>query len=178
MKKFIPLLFLLLITATPALAQQIDEYPRLEGFIGYSYLYADLIVDHDSAHGFAASLSGNLHRNFGITGDVTGHWGTFTGVDFQNYTFLTGPRVTGRFERVTPYAHTLVGFANTRTLGDSDNNFAWVGGGGLDVNATKEVAIRVAQLDYLFIRASAGNLSGNSHSFRLSSGIVIRWGVH
>jgi opacity protein-like surface antigen len=178
MKKAILLLSILLLATTPALAQQVSEYPRVEGFVGYSYLYADLLVDHDSAHGFAGSLSGNLHRNFGLTGEITGHWGTFAGEDYQNYTFLGGPRLTGRFERATPFAHALFGFANTRAAGESDNNFAMALGGGLDVNATKEIAIRVAQLDYLFIRGSAGGLSENSHSFRVSTGVVIRWGVH
>ena len=177
MKRFLAFLVLMLVPAAPAAAQQLTEYPRVEGFVGYSYLNADLFVDRDSAHGFTASLSGNFHRNFGVTGEVAGHWGTFGGVDYQNYTFLAGPRVTGRFEHVTPFAHALVGFANSRAAGDSDNNFAWVLGGGLDVNVTREVAIRVAQLDYLFVNANAGGLSGNSHNFRVSSGVVIRWGV-
>ena len=72
MKKVVLAVLCLVGVTVPALAQ---DYPKGEIFAGYSYLRADLIADHVNAHGFLVSVTGNLHKNFGIEGEIGGHYG-------------------------------------------------------------------------------------------------------
>jgi opacity protein-like surface antigen len=197
MKKLFFLLAGVFLAAVPAAAQ--NDYPRVEVFGGYSFMRTDLILEKENAHGWNASVAGNLHRNFGLEADFSGHYGStrFPGLaggfdaNFSNYLFLAGPKVAARFERVTPWAHTLFGVAHTRVRGQlvspfgplgvraSDNNFVWAVGGGLDANVHKNVALRVVQADYIFVHGvtSAGfGFEDNSHNLRLSFGVVFKWG--
>ena len=177
MKKLVLILGLLSLFTGPAWAQN-DGYPRAEVFVGYSYLRPDLLIRHDSAHGFEISVTGNPHKNIGIEGGLTEHYGKVSDIKFSNHLLLFGPRVAGRYDKVTPWAHALLGLAHTRAVGESDNNFAFAIGGGLDANAHKNVTIRVVQADYILIRVKISELDieGNSHNLRLSFGVVFKWG--
>ncbi|HEU0184713.1 MAG TPA: outer membrane beta-barrel protein [Blastocatellia bacterium] len=96
-------------------------------------------------------------------------------------TFLFGPRLTLiRGKKVEPFVHGLLGVARSSfdvsspgiTGGGDDNAFAFALGGGVDIKAHKNFAIRVAQLDYLGVRGGGARLNG----FRYSAGVVIRLG--
>jgi opacity protein-like surface antigen len=96
-------------------------------------------------------------------------------------TFLFGPRLTLiRGKKAEPFVHGLLGaarssfdFSSPGITGGGDNNaFAFALGGGVDIKAHKNFAIRVAQLDYLGARGGGVRLN----SFRYSAGIVVRLG--
>ena len=53
----------------------------------------------------------------------------------------------------------------------SDSGFAWAAGGGLDVNASSHLAIRLGQFD--FLQSHISNLTQNN--FRYSVGIVFKF---
>lgn len=174
MKKFVLTLLGLVSFVTPAWAQ--NDYPRGEVFLGYSYANIDVIADRVHAAGFEISGAGNLHRNWGLEGDVSGHFGSLGGSHFQNWLFLGGPRAAKRFHRATPFAHALFGANHFRIAGESSTDFAMAYGGGLDVNVSDHVALRAVQADYVYIRFSEAGAHDNSHSVRLSFGLTFLWG--
>ncbi len=59
-----------------------------------------------------------------------------------------------------------------KAFGRSTNGFAWGGGGGLDLNVGRHIAIRVMQADYLWTRLSTSWFN----DFRLGLGIVFKFG--
>lgn len=181
MRKCVLVFLGLLVFAAPAWAQ--NDYPRGEFFVGYSYANLDVVVDRLHASGFEVSGTGNFHRNFGIEADLSGHYGSVDvdpdrrgGEHFQNYLFLAGPRLAGRYEQFTPFAHALFGGNHFRIAGESSTDFAMAYGGGVDVSVNDHWAIRVVQADYVYVRASEAGISANSHSVRVSAGLTYRWG--
>ena len=172
MKKLILALLGICFLAAPAWAH---DDPNAEFFAGYSYRHVDLIVVDRNAHGFHFAGAGYFNKYFALEGDVSGHYGSVAGVNFQNYLVMGGPKVTARFERVTPFAHALFGLNNIRGGGLSSSDFALGAGGGLDVNATPHVAIRVGQVDYIYVRVREGTLRENTNGFRASFGVVFKW---
>jgi opacity protein-like surface antigen len=131
--------------------------------------------------GWITSFHGNVNSWFGIEGSFSGHYRSET-VDgemlkVRAHSFLFGPRITYRKHRVEPWVHVLVGgvHASGDVDGDSisENAFAAALGGGLDVKIHKNVAIRLAQVDYVMTRF----FSETQNNFRFSTGIVFRLGV-
>ena len=176
-------LFLVSVTAE---AQ--EEYPRLEVFGGYAYFNSDQFMERESLNvpAFIVSAAGNVTKNFGVVVEVNGNYGDIT--DFSapsmglptrefatnTYTFLFGPRLTARRTGKNFFGHVLVGAARTSIDGrGSETNFAMAVGGGLDINASKEIAVRLFQVDYLPIFASGDT----AHNYRISFGIVFRFGT-
>jgi opacity protein-like surface antigen len=161
-----------------------QDYPKAEVFGGYSYLYSD----GESLNGFKASVAANMHQNFGIAVDVSGHYykegfsfgDSFAGLTGDTYTIVAGPRFSSRTNsRVTPFAHVQAGMARTSGgvdvfgygVSDSETGFAMTAGGGVDVNVSKSIAIRVAQADFLMTR-----LGGETQkNFQYSAGIVFKF---
>jgi opacity protein-like surface antigen len=176
---------LIILSATTVFAQ--SERNKVEFFGGFSHIRADTGLTSEDlgsefdrsfgrrfgAHGFNASITGNVTDYVGVKFDVATHGRsediTFDGDDFRlkyritNY--LGGIQIKNNKKegsRVRPFAHLLAGVANqsadvsgtaiTTTFGGpfkvSENNFALALGGGLDVNVSKRVAIRVFQVDY------------------------------
>lgn len=176
MRKLLILLCVLMFTSLPVMAQQVSEYPRGEAFGGFSYARQDLLVTHENTYGWHVGVNGNVHRNVGFVGEISGGYGSIAGDNFQNYTFLAGPRFSARYERATPFAHVLFGF-NHITDGDSSTDFAWGGGGGVDVNINSHWAWRAFQADYIQVRVSEAGLNDTSHNFRISTGLVAKWGT-
>lgn len=176
----------LLIFSIPVLAQ--DNYPRVELFAGYGYLSLDEVFsvtgDRLGTNGWNVSVTGNFHKNIGITGDFSGYYGSdsatfpFIGtvdVKQRGYAFLVGPRIAMRTDRATPYVHALFGAERgTREIFGvpvTDTNFTMAFGGGVDVNLGKKIAIRVFEVDYVNIRNGF-----SSHNFAVRTGIVFRLG--
>ena len=204
-----------LILATGIQAQ--EGYARVEVFGGYSYAGLDAtgfpgFANREVAHGWAASITGNLHKNFGFTADFAGQYGTandaliivappgfgciavfppppgcfeLVDIDFNTQQFLFGPRFTFRRERVTAFAHALFGVNRTHLSGFvanqntfpsvSETDFAMGYGGGVDINAGKNIAIRLFQVDYVPVRTG---LLGNPwrQNVRVQAGVVFKFG--
>jgi opacity protein-like surface antigen len=190
----------LLALCLPLAASAQEATPKVEIFGGYSYLryntraqfFADSppVIKGNNAHGFNTSLAGNISKHVGIVGEFS----RFTNSEsvpvlipnFPNITvntnvltYLFGPRVVLHRGKAGPFVHALFGGAreNLKVPGRpfapvTDNAFAFALGGGLDVKAHDNFAIRVAQVDYLGYKFT----DQRRNIFRYSAGIVIRLG--
>lgn len=179
MRKLFLLSAVLFLAALPTKAQ--SSYPGTEIFGGYSYVNAEF-VDRHALHGFGVSFAGNLSEKWGFVAETSASFGKFTvanpvlgsvDVDFNKYLFLFGPRYSKRSDAATAFAHVLVGGARTRLENqDSGTGLALGIGGGVDINAGKNFAVRVFQLDYVPERS----LGEWTNTFRAQVGVVFRFG--
>jgi opacity protein-like surface antigen len=194
MRRSILTVLLLLCCASPSSAQQADEYPRNELFVGYSYQSADinsLTPDPGRAglRGVNFGYTRNINNVVGVTADFSGHvkretLATGAGEfrhDSEQYNLLGGLQLKARnTSRVTPFAHALFGgglfrgfsavllpSSNTYFFDDA-KSFAMAFGGGLDIRASRRVTVRAVQADYnpTFFG------QGRQDNFRLSFGVV------
>jgi len=166
------------LSAVGAHAQQQQQgTPRVELFGGYAY-------GGTGSHGWEGSAAFNANRWFGVVADFGGQYTSIDTPDsserIRTHSFLFGPRVSARGRHVTPFAHALFGAAHNDSrareaglnLHFSDNSFAVVLGGGLDVRLSRRVAVRAFQLDYL----QTGFFGGTQHKGRIAFGLVLRLG--
>jgi hypothetical protein len=177
------------LTAVPAAAQQ--EAPRVEVFGGYTYLQSNLLPGCNCFHvnGATGSVNFNVNDWFGLTAQAgvarTGNVRS-TGLNLQVFTYQFGPRVTYRREQGTAFGHVLVGggrasgslyrqqLSGVILTGKSDALTLTVGG-GVDVNLSDRFALRAFQADWLHTRFANGS-NDRQNSFRLSTGVVFRFG--
>jgi opacity protein-like surface antigen len=184
MRMFAMLRVLVFLLAVAQFTWAQHSYPRTEIFGGGSYIPAnERDFPREDSAGFQASLTANLNRWFGITGDFGGQYsnGPDLGPNFNNasahtstYEYLAGPRFTKRTERINVFAHALVGGATGRTnvRGFSKSAFAYGGGGGFDIHLNSRIAIRPLQVDYL--GSFADILESN---IRIAGGVLITLGA-
>jgi outer membrane protein OmpA-like peptidoglycan-associated protein len=106
--------------------------------------------------GAGASLTYNFNRWVGLTLDTSTHWGsgettTFNRIDDVGFSNLSiGPKVTFRHEHFSPFLEVLVG--DHRLMPDAFHDVDKLGlmvGGGLDLNLTRHVALRLIRADYV-----------------------------
>ncbi len=147
-------------------------------FGGYSYLK----LDDSSRHG--ASLAVGF-RAFGpVAGfvDVSTHWGSEEGTSLNDLTLMAGPGVRlGTRGGTLFFVRALAGLVRDKaTIGvldvdisETDSRFGVLAGGGVDFRVSKALAGRV-QADYLWNDVADG---GSSSGFRVSAGIVYRFGT-
>jgi opacity protein-like surface antigen len=166
-----------------AFGQERGEAPKAEIFGGYQYFHANSGVSGLSGfnlNGWNASASGFFSRNLGVTADFSGSYGTpsvlAVGVKTNFYTFLFGPTVrVPNSSRLTPFAHVLFGggriSGSAFGLSASSTDFTWAAGGGVDVNLSRNFAIRLGQADFLQTRVSGSS----QNNFRYSTGIVLKF---
>ena len=163
----------ILLSSAAALAQ---DTPRFQLFGGYSYTHVSGANGSGNLHGWNAALGGNLTRHLSLVADFAGGYDRSSGTAVNVHTFLFGPQVTKRAKRADLFAQALFGVgrvgASASGIGASDTAFATALGGGVDVHVGSRVSFRVAQIDYLLTR-----FGGHSqNNFRVSTGLVIRWG--
>jgi hypothetical protein len=149
----------ILLVAAAAPAQD-----RAEVFGGFQYFRPD---GGPNMNGWNGAVTGNITKNFGITGDFSGTYGS--GLNFYTYTF--GPKLTANLGAAKPFVHVLVGGARISGGGGSDTGFDTMVGGGLDVGHG-HLAFRVIQADWILTRFS---LFTNTKNFRASTGLVLRF---
>lgn len=192
---------------------QAQDTPVVEIFAGYSFDRAALHIQvpgganvgpaHGNFYGWNASLTVNPHSRLGLMIDASGLYGRVSSFNiielpppcapcsqpFNNtihrmYTFALGPQVSIRRQKVTLFAHGLVGGAQTtedvpspdtftQTRRQTDFSVAVIGGGGADIAISQRFALRI-QPDYLRTHP----VSGTHNGFRLSIGIVVRLGAN
>jgi opacity protein-like surface antigen len=169
----------------PAKAKaQGDETPRVELFLGYSYLRATPTYSPGNRlvwlNGGSASMAFNFNRYLGVVADFAGFddskiylYGpgeptSQTVASGGNaYTYMFGPRLSYRNNsRLTPFAQALFGevHASQVTLNGcagtgciplpSQNAFAMTAGGGLDLKLQRHLSLRLVQAEYLMTRFS------------------------
>jgi hypothetical protein len=146
--------------ALPTLAQ----VPKVEVFGGFQYDR----FEGTNLKGWDAAVTGDVNKWFGIAGDFSGAY--LSGGHI--YKYMGGPVISMDKEgRISPFVHFLVG--GFRLSGEGTvNGFALAPGGGIDVKASKHVAIRVAQFDWILMHATGG---WSNKNFRYSAGIVFRF---
>jgi opacity protein-like surface antigen len=173
------LLALCLLFSSRSAAQQ--EFPRAEVFGGYSFAH-NYAVHLDFDWGWTAAPQFNLTRSIGFKADVTGHYATPVAgqsINVNSYRFLFGPVVSNRVEGspagFTPFLHALAGVDRISASGSkiSDSAFAMAFGGGVDINATRCISVRVVQVDYLFTKHGTTTHQDN---IRVSAGVVFKLG--
>jgi hypothetical protein len=148
--------------------------PKAEIFGGYQYTRFD---GGTNANGWDTAATANFNNWFGVAGDFSGAYKSQNGVSFSNYTYTFGPQVSlRRNEKFTPFAHFLLGgFRDSASLAGSsasDSGFAMMAGGGVDVKATRRIAVRAIQFDWLSLRS---NGSTDNNNMRISTGLLFRY---
>ena len=156
--------------------------PRLEWFVGYTYLRELPTASYEDRlywlNGGSTSIAFNLNRYLGLVGDFGGFnetrlligagnppagTGVYNAVDGGSaYTFLGGPRVSLRnHTRLTPFVQALFGEMHATQVSlcptctsilPAENAFALAAGGGLDIRLTHRIAIRAVQGEYFMTR--------------------------
>jgi hypothetical protein len=161
-----------------------EDHPNVELFGGYQHLRVGVAPDI-GANGWNAAITGYANRWFGVTADFSGAYSSVATVGLRAHTFAFGPTFALRGERVTPFAHLLLGGFHA-SAGASGFNFGLAGmpgfnvglsgfamltGGGVDVRISKRVSARLFQLDWLLWEGADVTEKKNG---RIASGIVIR----
>ncbi|NLT31873.1 MAG: outer membrane beta-barrel protein [Acidobacteria bacterium] len=146
--------------------------------------------------GVTGSVAFNVNPVFGVVADFRYNQNNI--VDFtvsdgldsvngnvkvRNLSLMAGPRFSYRGnERVTPFAHALIGLDHIRLSGEAEgegelmrntnNGLGFALGGGLDVNLSESVAIRLIQADYYLTRHEGDSMN----NMNLAFGVVFRIG--
>jgi hypothetical protein len=157
------LLFLLALARTGAAAQDV---PRAEVFGGFSYLRKPIGMGHDNnLVGWQAGSDINFSKNVALAFDFGGQYRSLS-----RYEYAAGPRFKYRRGRTAFFVHGMVG-------GDYEQSTKGgaallEAGGGVDLNVSDRLAIRVMQFDSLHdhVRYFWG------HALRVGIGLVFKAG--
>ncbi|HYL93078.1 MAG TPA: OmpA family protein, partial [Alphaproteobacteria bacterium] len=182
-------------------AAQDQPAPKVEIFGGYSFWHpgADVhgvrplglstLSSRLEANPRGIGLSGtyNFNRWFGLTLDMSDHWGSgestlATKLDDAGLVNLSfGPKITFRSHRFSPFFEGLVG--DHRLMPEAFHHVNKIGlmlGGGLDVNMSRHVALRLFQADYVMSSyrygPAATTASTDLRGVRLQTGLNFMFG--
>ncbi len=193
-------LVVLCLLGTVAAAQD-QPTPKWELFGGYSFVYPGAGLHgmipggllpvgsrlESNPRGLGGSLTYDFNRWFGLTLDGSDHWDagestlakTIDDAAFFNISF--GPKFTFRRPHVAPFLEALMGDHGLTPDAFHDiNKLGFMFGGGLDVNATKHIALRLIRADYVTSSYRYGPSATTSNTdltgVRLQAGLVFTWG--
>jgi hypothetical protein len=188
MKKF-ALLAIVAVLCAPLMAQD-----RLEIFGGYQYLHnGNITINGQSQPGSSQGYNGwegaaqfNFSHHLGVEGDFSGVYATVNGVSQHIYTYAGGPVVFFHAGGIKPFVHVLVGgtslAASEQSVSVSTNGYTVMFGGGVDAKLNRLLALRVAQVDWLYYHFSGFNGPGlstpsfsGSSNVRISTGVVLHF---
>jgi Outer membrane protein beta-barrel domain len=165
---------LVLVAALPLRAAAADD--RIDFAVGYSLMH-DSDVDGNFPLGWFASVGKSVTPMIGIVGDVSGNYKTINlapDVDakLRVHTFMAGPRWASRQGQMTPWAQVLFGAAHMSGsvfgIGDSETDFAWQPGGGIDYELNNGINLRFgANLRFIHSSSNVGK------EFQFIAGIVM-----
>jgi outer membrane protein OmpA-like peptidoglycan-associated protein/opacity protein-like surface antigen len=185
--------------ATLAAAQD-QPAPKWELYGGYSFFHAGADV-HGQLPGALSPISSRIEANprgvglsgtynfnnwLGLTLDASTHWGSgestlFHRIDDAAFSNLSiGPKVTFRSHRFAPFVEALVG--DHRLMPDAFHDIDKIGlllGGGLDVNLSEHVALRLFRADFVLSNYKYGPPTVSStdiRGLRLQAGLNFMFG--
>ena len=191
--------------SVPGTAKPDSYTPRYELFLGYSNFREASSTANRIAWltGGSTSLAINVNRYLGLVGDFGGYHsekfgpnapptGGTVDASANAFTYMFGPRLSFRHDRVTPFVQALFGgvhagavmLTSCSGIGctplPSENSFAMTAGGGLDITLSRHVALRLFQAEYAMTDfmnpyISAGGTQ-RQNDLRLSAGLVFRFG--
>lgn len=144
-------------------------------------------------NGWAAAPTYHFNRSVEFTADFSGHYKSIGGTvgtaseHIARYGYMFGPTLPlfpGKETNSTVFIHLLFGavhqsvsFAGVASGSFSSTQFGMRPGGGWDINVSRHFKVRVAQVEYEYIRvplSSVANGSSFTNGFRYSAGIVLR----
>jgi outer membrane protein OmpA-like peptidoglycan-associated protein len=137
--------------------------------------------------GVGASVTYNFNRWLGLTGDISGHWGSGeTGVaeridDAAFYNISLGPKLTFRRRHFSPFLEAMLsGHRLTSDVLGRDDRIGFMVGGSLDLNLNRHFALRLLRADYVFSNHQFGPdatvPATEVRGARLQSGVVVMFG--
>jgi hypothetical protein len=169
--------------------------PKFEIAGLFSYVnFCPCSFNNWNSYGATGSFTYNASKYLGLNAEFAGYHfnrGIFVlnGTNFQPttisgsfQTYLFGPRLNfRRFDHFVPFVEFMIGAAHGGpqvTGAASQNTFALVAGGGIDVVLIKNLTWRFMQADYLLTDFTGPlmNPQGRQNNFRIGSGLVLRWG--
>ena len=157
-----------------------QETPKAEVFGGFSILTAKDSGSRVTFPGWQASVTGNINERFGIVGDFGGNYkdDPVECPQCKLYTFMGGPRISNRVEKATVFGHALFGGSKLSASGASDSNFTMGFGGGVDINTSDKLAIRIVQFDWLLFKEDngTGGSTWQKNNMRFGFGVVFKSG--
>jgi hypothetical protein len=137
--------------------------------------------------GFGGSITYDFNRWFGLTLDgsthrSSGEHGVEQTIDdavFSNISF--GPKITFRRHRVSPFLEALVGDHRLTPEAFHDvDKLGFMFGGGLDINLSRHVALRLIRADYVYSNYRFGSADVTPQTqvrgVRVQSGLVFMFG--
>jgi len=189
------------ITFANLAAAQDQPAPKWELYGGYSFFHpggdvhgqlpgASLPLPgtrmEPNPRGVGASITYDFNNWFGLTLDASTHWGSgeaglarrIDDAAFSNLSF--GPKVTFRHEHFAPFVEVLVG--DHRLMPDAFHDVDKLGlmlGGGLDVNLSRHVALRLFRADFVasnYRYGPPGIASTDIRGLRLQAGLNFMFG--
>jgi hypothetical protein len=122
----------------------------------------------------------DVHKSLGIDVDLAVQSGKPAGPSdmFNMFEYLFGPRFSAHTRRTTVFCHALAGGVHHWQDSPADapanyqgGGFAMAYGGGVDVNVSERIAIRVVQFDWIPFREDG---SWKTNTMRLGFGVVLR----
>ena len=209
MKKLLLVCVSVLAFSVSAIAQ---DFSKIDAFAGYSFVRfrsdfkdkgGNAVSTRTNLNGAIGSVAFNTTKSIGIVAEFGGcHYSKITAKQSSGsqslnasatvISYLFGPRISIRKERITPFVQALFGGAHSGAITGSGappcptaaactalsagNAFAMAFGGGVDVKAAKHFSLRLGQVDYLLTRFATLSGSGvrqSQHSFRYSAGVVL-----
>jgi opacity protein-like surface antigen len=189
-----------------ALAAAAQDVPRMETFLGYTFVRVPSKTDVPSftANGGSGQFAYNFNTWLGGVADLGAvHNGSINGlpIDHTIANFLFGPRISLRYPRLRPYFQFLFGGVYstastavdvlaaappvvagqpiTARVGAQQTAFAMTAGGGLDIKINKYVMFRPIGLDYYMTRLQNLRAQGdnNQNNLRYTAGVNFTFGA-
>jgi hypothetical protein len=154
---------LLGLLSSAARAQQTEEFPKADIFVGWQYMepggHVKGVSLNSTAAGWGTGVTYNFTKNFGLTVDTGSNYASNNHIT----TVMFGPKFTYRGERFQPFVNFLVGLHRLAPQGPvfalpADNNFGLIAGGGLDIKLSPHVALRAFEADFVRGNHDTGTL--------------------
>lgn len=185
-------LAVLLLVSSLCFAQEFSRY-EVSGGISYGGIDTS---DVKTPKGFAGSFATNVNRWLSMETSVGAQLqtqsvvlsGSTTTLNTGFYSFLSGPRLSYRRGRVTPFAHGLFGWARSLDYTKATynatnltftvpygNQLGAAAGGGTDYWITPHIALRT-QGDYFLTQPDGTFGFHMTNNFRIVGGIVFSFG--
>jgi hypothetical protein len=168
-----------------------QNIPAINVFGGYSYLNFDLPTTSVTSaqrlalNGWDFSASVHVFRRLAVEGDVSGHNLTdcvSTSITCSNLSYMIGPRfMVGKSSgRITGFVHGLFG-RDRLDLPESDTSVTdtsvgFAAGGGIDYWVFRHIGVQLGPADFLYTRHLNSYNGPSQDNFRVSGGIVFRFG--
>jgi len=169
--------------------------PNVPGSKGHSFNGGggSLVFNINQYLGIKADLQGygSTTSSFVLAPSPNFPTGANANVQGNLFTYMFGPQIKVHSPRLQPFVHLLFGGAHSNVYANafkticvpgslvcsfsrapSSNAFAMAFGGGIDIPIGHVVAIRPAEVDYLYTNFSNRFNNSNQNNFRYSGGIV------